>query len=125
MSDSFLSDSNAINWQTGIWKGMILGDKTPPVSGDALNEIFEEVKIAVDKIRSRGGKVIFIRTPSSHMFAEAENAGFPREVYWDKLLAITKQKEFILRIMMKQRICFALSGLISPVNRQLITLYIL
>jgi hypothetical protein len=89
MSDSFLSDTNAINWQTSIWKGMILSNQTPPVSGDALNEIFEEVGIAVNKIRSRGGKVVFIRTPSSHMFAEAENAGFPREIYWDKLLAFT------------------------------------
>jgi hypothetical protein len=90
MSDSFLADTNAINWQTGIWKGMILGDKTPPVNGDALSQIFDEVYTAVNKIRSRGGKIIFIRTPSSHMFAEAESAGFPREIYWDKLLAITK-----------------------------------
>ena len=89
MSESFLSDTNAINWQTGIWKGLILGDKTPPVRGDALVEIFSEVKTAVDKITSRGGKVIFVRTPSSHMFAEAENMGFPRENYWNKLLDYT------------------------------------
>ena len=86
MSDMFLSDSNAINKQTSIWLTLIMGDKTPPVSGEPLTAIFAQVKSSVDKIKSRGGKVIFVRTPSSGVMGEGEKKFFPRNVYWEPML---------------------------------------
>jgi hypothetical protein len=90
MSGMFLSDSNDINRQTEIWKKLILSDKTPPIKDAALTKVFAEIRSSVDKIKSRGGDVIFIRTPSSGPMAAAENAAYPRRNYWDALLSYTQ-----------------------------------
>ena len=50
------------------------------------------VKTSIDKIKARGGEVVFIRTPSSGPFLMGEAKGFPREKYWDRLLAETHCK---------------------------------
>ena len=86
MSDLFLNDSNAIKRQTNIWLSLIMGDKTPPLAGEGLQAVFARVKTAVDKIRERGGKVIFVRTPSSGVMGDGEQKFFPREQYWDAML---------------------------------------
>ena len=61
MSDGFLADTQLINRQTNIWKTLIMGDPTPPVSGKALQAILDEVAAAVKKIENRGGKVKIIQ----------------------------------------------------------------
>ena len=86
MSDMFLNSEKDIKRQTDIWKILIMGDKTPIVKGDALIPIFKEIKTAVDKIIRRGGKVIFVRTPSSGVMGEGEKKVFPREQYWNAML---------------------------------------
>ena len=48
----------------------------------------------VNKIRSRGGKVIFVRCPSSGMYTTLEKTGFPRATYWDELLKATGCKGY-------------------------------
>lgn len=90
MSDLFLSDTNAIRRQTDIWKMLILGDKTPPITEDKLNDVFRQVANNVEKIRSRGGKVIFTRTPSSGFMGEGEKMFFAQEKFWKPLLSISK-----------------------------------
>jgi hypothetical protein len=45
---------------------------------------------AVDRIRSRGGKVVFVRFPSSGMLKKLEDAAAPRTGPWDHLLAATR-----------------------------------
>lgn len=88
MTPTFLSDTSMQNQVRRIWQ--LLGSKRdPPLADKALEEIFLTVKNDVDKIRSRGGTVVFIRTPSSGPFLMGEQKGFPREQYWDKLLAYT------------------------------------
>ena len=87
MSDAFLADSQLVNRQTNIWKKLIMGNPAPPVSGKPLQSIFDEVAEAVKKIQTRGGRVIFVRTPSSGPMEEGEQKGFPRATYWDPLLA--------------------------------------
>jgi hypothetical protein len=42
----------------------------------------------VDKINARGGKVVIYREPVSGEHIELDEANFPRELYWDKLVAI-------------------------------------
>src|SRR3569623_284810 len=46
-------------------------------------------RAAVDKIRGRGGRVIYIRFPSSGGVLAREEANLPRDLPWDALLAVT------------------------------------
>ena len=61
----------------------------PPYGGPGLDALFASVKADVEAIRSRGGKVVFLRYPSSGELREVEKARWPREAYWDRLLAET------------------------------------
>ncbi len=53
------------------------------------DKILAETKTRVDKIRAKGGKVIFIRLPSTGELREVENKYTPRKDYWDRLLTTT------------------------------------
>ncbi|MGI9087830.1 MAG: hypothetical protein ACR2HH_08850 [Chthoniobacterales bacterium] len=50
---------------------------------------FNETKIAVDKIRARGGSVVFIRFPHSGQLKALEDRMYPRAQFWDRLLRET------------------------------------
>ena len=89
MTDKFSSDTALQNIVKNIWSFFGRANKEPPVSGARLDSIFTVVKTAVDKIKARGGQVLFVRTPSSGDYYMAEKMGFPREKYWDRLLAVT------------------------------------
>jgi len=89
MNPEFVADTNLQNKVKGIWRFFRSMDKEPPVSGAKLDSIFIMVKTAVNKIKARGGQVIFSRTPSSGEFWQIEQMGFPREKYWDRLLKET------------------------------------
>src|SRR5581483_9285896 len=54
-----------------------------------LDSLMNSVKKDIDQIRSRGGQVIFLRTPSTGPFWMGENMGYPRSDYWDRLLTAT------------------------------------
>ncbi|MEO7263510.1 MAG: hypothetical protein ABIW38_01295 [Ferruginibacter sp.] len=89
MTDRFAADTTLQNVVKNIWYMFGQANKTPPISGVTLDSFFTSVKTMVDKIKSRGGKVIFTRTPSSGGFLMAEKKGYPREKYWNELLAKT------------------------------------
>lgn len=61
-------------------------EERPPI--DPI-PVFEEVKANVERIRARGGDVVYIRCPSEGLFIERERKRFPREEYWDQLLVET------------------------------------
>jgi hypothetical protein len=66
----------------------------PPVeqaaSGEALRqEVLWRERAAVTRIRARGGRVIYIRFPSSGGVAELERIRAPRAETWDALLTVT------------------------------------
>jgi hypothetical protein len=89
MTPRFLSDTNLQNKVKDIWVFFRKASKEPPASGHKLDSIIATVKTDIDKIRARGGKVIFVRTPSSGPFWQGEQMGFPREKYWDRVLQET------------------------------------
>ncbi|RWY49318.1 hypothetical protein [Mucilaginibacter gilvus] len=89
MSAAFLADTNRINKVRGIWGFVAKMDPTPPVTGKALDVILASVKQDVDKIKARGGDVVFLRTPSSGPFFMGESMGYPRAKYWDRLIVTT------------------------------------
>jgi hypothetical protein len=91
MTPDFVADTNQLNVVRGIWAyGISRGG--PPMTKEDLDGIFNSVKSDIDKIRSRGGDVLFVRPPSSGLYKEAELKGFPRAAYWERLLTFTKCK---------------------------------
>ena len=62
----------------------------PPFGGEGLDALLASVKRDVEKIRERGGEVVFIRFPSSGKLLEVEKERWPREAYWDRLLRETE-----------------------------------
>jgi hypothetical protein len=93
MTDEFLKDSNQQNQVKGVWSFLAKqGKDQPPLSGALLDSMFARVKTAVDKIKARGGDVIFVRTPSTGRYFMGENMGYPRQKYFDKLLEVTNCK---------------------------------
>ncbi|MDB5025665.1 MAG: hypothetical protein JWP78_3420 [Mucilaginibacter sp.] len=88
MTPDFVADTNQQNQVKAIW-GVFANDRTPPMSGKPLDSVMQSVKSDVDKIKARGGQVIFVRTPSTGFFFMGEQKGFPRKAYWDRLLAVT------------------------------------
>lgn len=89
MTAHFLIDTAQQNQMRDIWAFFSKRRKDPPVSGAKLYAMFAQAKNDIDKIKARGGQVIFIRTPSSGPMLTGEKMGFPRDKYWDRLLAYT------------------------------------
>lgn len=89
MADKFVADTNLQNQVKGIWEFFRSITKDPPLSGHPLDSLLNTVKTDVDKIKARGGKVLFIRTPSSGGYLMGEKMGYPREKYWERILSIT------------------------------------
>src|SRR6202035_2281012 len=65
MSPRFVSDSNLQNKVKAIWNFVGRKNAIPPPTGRKLDSILISVKTLTDKIKSRGGQVLFLRTPSS------------------------------------------------------------
>jgi len=89
MDEEFLKDTLQQKQQQKNWILSGSVPKTPGISGDSLEAVFKEIKNNVDKIRARGGQVLFVRTPSTATYREAEEIAYPRKKYWDALLAYT------------------------------------
>ncbi len=89
MTDEFVADTNATNHVKSMWALYGKMSKEPPASGEKLDSLFKTIKASIDKIKGRGGQVIFVRTPSSGGFLAGENMGYPREKYWEPLLKLT------------------------------------
>ena len=91
MTDRFVADTNLQNQVKGIWYFFSQGRKgAPPMPAEELAGILQSAKEATDKIKARGGEVLFVRTPSSNPMLMGENMAFPRATHWDQLLALTQ-----------------------------------
>jgi hypothetical protein len=89
MTPSFVVDTSLQNQVKGVWMAFGKAPHPPPISGKPLDDFLNNIKSLVDKIRSRGGQVVFIRPPSSGAVLQGEMQGFPRAQYWDRLLTVT------------------------------------
>jgi hypothetical protein len=63
-----------------------------PIDDASIQQILARTKIAVDKIRARGGDVVFLRPPSGPGLKQVEYQHIPRARGWDPLLAYTHAK---------------------------------
>ena len=75
--------------QTWLWP-RIEHDKQPVVSKKIIDMTQAKTRAAVDKIRARGGDVIFIRPPDALALRVNEEKELPKAKGWDALLAATK-----------------------------------
>ena len=89
MMEKFIADTVLQNHVKTIWEFYEKRNKEAPASGNKLDSFFTAIKTSCDKIKERGGKVLFLRTPSSGYYWEIETKNFPREKYWNQLLAYT------------------------------------
>ena len=90
MTPAFVADSNLHKRVTGIWEFFRKMSKDKPASGTKLDSMLTVVKNSTDKIKSRGGEVFFVRTPSSGPYFMREQMGFPRDKYWERILKETQ-----------------------------------
>lgn len=67
-----------------------LSHKGPPVPDEIIQMTQETTRVAVEKIRARGGDVILLRPPSDGALREGERMGFARTRFWDPLLVAAK-----------------------------------
>jgi len=90
MTDDFVKDTYQHQKQIANW--IFFGDtvKIQGIKGDSLSTILKSVKTSIDKIKARGGQVLFVRTPSSGGYIETEDVVYPREQYWDRMLSYTE-----------------------------------
>jgi hypothetical protein len=61
-----------------------------PLDGQTINAVSVRTKVAVDKIRARGGDVVFVRPPSAPDLRAIEDKHVPRARAWDAILAYTR-----------------------------------
>jgi hypothetical protein len=61
----------------------------PPLGGPPMEELLQSVAADVAAINERGGRVIFVRYPSTGDLREVERERWPRQAYWDRLLEVT------------------------------------
>jgi hypothetical protein len=64
-------------------------DKFMAQMKQAIETRFRDTKACVDKVRARGGKIVFVRFPVSGPLKELENKNTPRAQTWDPLIQQT------------------------------------
>lgn len=89
MTDRFVNDTTQVNIVRSIWAGLAKMPMPPPMNDAQILDFLKGIKQHTDKIKARGGDVVFVRTPSSGAFRQMELMGFARPRYWDKLLQVT------------------------------------
>jgi hypothetical protein len=57
---------------------------------EGIQKRFADVTAAIEKIRARGGKIVFVRFPHTGGLKELEDKIMPRQQNWDPLLQMTK-----------------------------------
>ncbi len=91
MSDRFVDhDKKGVKMMQDIWMQLVaMGAKAPPTPVHVIDSFIRDVKLHTDQIKARGGEVVFLRPPSSGPLWKAEQMGFPRDKFWEKILAVT------------------------------------
>lgn len=90
MSARFLKERPIQDSVKNIWAfySRIAAEQPPPTQ-KSIDSIFLVIQKDVQKITARGGKVVFVRTPSSGIFLQIEQQVFPREQFWNRILQMT------------------------------------
>lgn len=66
-----------------VWMDFFAG---PVVKADKVERVSANTKSDIDRIRARGGEVVWVRPPSSGPLLDIERTRYPRVKVWDKLV---------------------------------------
>jgi hypothetical protein len=69
-----------------VWQQYWIGD---PTTQDTVDRTIAKAKVDIDRIRARGGEVVWLRAPSAGHLRDVERVRFPRATGWDRLLRET------------------------------------
>jgi hypothetical protein len=69
-----------------VWMDLFPG---PVVTAQRVERASAATKSDIDRIRARGGEVVWVRPPSSGSILDIERVRYPRQAVWDKLLRDT------------------------------------
>lgn len=98
MKEDWRTDPVRMHEVQQIWLPLMKGPPKPPIFtdeqwakmfADGWDAILVQAKTNVDAITSRGGRVIFVRHPSSGGVLEIEDCTTPRATHWDRLIEET------------------------------------
>jgi len=81
--DRLEHDDFLLNQSKTVWTYFFTG---PPVKADKVERVSMATKADIDRIRARGGEVVWVRPPSSGPLLGIERIRYPRQVVWDKLV---------------------------------------
>lgn len=69
-----------------VWQQYWAGD---PTTTDTVDRTIAKARIDIDRIRARGGEVVWLRAPSAGHLLDVERVRFPRATGWDRMLRET------------------------------------
>lgn len=70
-----------------VWLNIYSGDVTTQATVD---QVIAAAKPDIERIRARGGEVVWVRPPSAGPILEKERARYPRHLTWDRLIRETQ-----------------------------------
>jgi hypothetical protein len=77
ITDDFVAETAMQNEVKRVWYNLLTKAPKMPMTDSTLTQIIGEVKACVAKIHARGGKVAFVRMPSTGAFRDIERQAFP------------------------------------------------
>ena len=80
-TDAYLREHARLAWN---------GFKGKPVAATMIEKVIAESRADIERIRSRGGEVVWIRPPSAEPILVNERMRAPRDQVWDRLLRETR-----------------------------------
>lgn len=87
MTEIFVKDTAISGIMRRNWTMLFeVAKRFPPPQPKDIDAVFDGTAAAVKKIVARGGKVLFVRTPSTDPMWTGEQKGFPRDKFWNRLL---------------------------------------
>lgn len=81
--DRLERDDYLLQQSQTIWTFFFSG---PPVKTDKVDRASAASKADIDRIRARGGEVVWVRPPSSGPLLDIERTRFPRAKVWDRMM---------------------------------------
>jgi len=69
-----------------VWLNIYSGDVT---TNDTVDKVIAAAKPDIERIRARGGEVVWVRPPSAGPILEKERTRYPRSRTWDRLIRET------------------------------------
>lgn len=89
MFEKTKADTAFANTIIRAWK--FFGSGAPPAVKEPVIELYNEL---IPKFEARGGRVIFLRCPSSGGYRSRESVGIPRSEFYDDFLTQVKSKGY-------------------------------